>query len=256
MRVAVRWLRAILSAFSQMLPRDQRRWVSKELGWLGNALGPARNLDVFASTLVAGAPRRLIEPDRRKALSAAVARQRRLAYANAVAAIRSPRYTAMLLRLLRWFDTCGWQSDDSSEDLREPIGVLAARVLDRRMERVKRRSVDFADQYPEQRHRLRIALKKLRYASEALAKLYDTEKVRPFVRRLKQLQDDLGEISDVRVAHHIVAELSGPDTEAIVEAGKRLVEWHEEGLADHEPSLRGRLHELLQMEPFWLAPRS
>ena len=256
MRVAVRWLRAILSAFSPMLPRDQRRWASRELRWLGNALGPARNLDVFASTLVARAPAKLIEPHELKALSAAVARRRRLAYADAVAAIRSPRYTAMMLRLLRWFDTCVWQAADSSEDLREPIRVLAAQVLDRRMEIVRRRSEDFPDQYPEQRHRLRIALKKLRYASEALTKLYDPEKVRPFVRRLKQLQDDLGEISDVRVAHHIVVELSGPDAEAIVEAGKRLVAWHEEGLEDHEPSLRSRVRELLEMEPFWQAARS
>jgi len=134
--------------------------------------------------------------------------------------------------------------------------VLAAQVLDRRLDIVKRRSEDFPDQYPEQRHRLRIALKKLRYASEALTKLYDPEKVRPFVRRLKQLQDDLGEISDVRVAHHIVAELSGPDAEAVVQAGKRLVAWHEEGLEDHESSLRSRVRELLQMQPFWLAPRS
>jgi CHAD domain-containing protein len=159
----------------------------------------------------------------------------------------------MMLRLLRWFDTCAWPAEESSEDLRQPIAILAARVLDRRLEMVKRRSIDFADQYPEQRHRLRIALKKLRYASEALAKLYDPEKVRPFVRRLKQLQDDLGEISDVRVAHHIVAELSGPDAAAIVEAGKRLVAWHEEGLEDHEPSLRSRVRELLEMEPFWQA---
>jgi inorganic triphosphatase YgiF len=256
MRVAVRWLRAILSAFAPMLPRDQRRWASRELRWLGNALGPARNLDVFANTLVARAPAKLIAPDELKALSAAVARRRRLAYADAVAAIRSPRYTAMMLRLLRWFDTCVWQADDSSEDLREPIRGLAAQVLDRRLDIVKRRSEDFPDQYPEQRHRLRIALKKLRYASEALTKLYDPEKVRPFVRRLKQLQDDLGEISDVRVAHHIVAELSGPDAGAVVEAGKRLVAWHEEGLEDHEPSLRNRVRELLEMGPFWEAARS
>jgi inorganic triphosphatase YgiF len=252
MRVAVRWLRAILSAFSPMLPRDQRRWASGELRWLADVLGPARNLDVFRSALLARAPARLIEPDQLRALSAAVARQRRAACTAAVQAIRSPSYTGLILRLLRWFDGCGWQIDKSSEDLREPISILAVRVLDRRLEVVRRRSEDFADQYPEQRHRLRIALKKLRYASEALAKLYDPDEVRPFVRRLKQLQDDLGEISDVRVAHHIVTELSGPDTDAIVEAGKRLVAWNEEGLEDREASLRKHLDDLLKMEPFWV----
>jgi triphosphatase len=254
MRVAVRWLRAILSAFSPMLPPDQRRRASKELRWLADVLGPARNLDVFRSALLARAPARLIERAQLKVLSAAVAHQRRSAYTTAIEAIRSPRYTGMMLRLLRWFDGCGWETDDSSEDLREPISLLAVRVLDRRLEVVRRRSEDFADQYPEQRHRLRIALKKLRYASEALATLYDPDKVRPFVRRLKQLQDDLGEISDVRVAHHIVAELSRGNPAVVAEAGERLVAWHEEGLEDHEASLRQRLGDLLAMEPFWASP--
>jgi CHAD domain-containing protein len=222
------------------------------LRWLADVLGPARNLDVFRSALLGRAPARLIEPDQLRALAAAVARRRRASYTTAVQAIRSPRYTGIMLRLLRWFDGSSWQTDENSEDLREPISILAVRVLDRRLEVVGRRSEDFADQYPEQRHRLRIALKKLRYASEALAKLYDPDEVRPFVRRLKQLQDDLGEISDVRVAHHIVTELSGPDTDAIVEAGKRLVAWNEEGLEDREASLRKHLDDLLKMEPFWV----
>ena len=251
MRVAVRRLRAVLSAFSPMLPREQRRWASRELRWLANALGPARNLDVFAGALLARAPARLFDPAARKALAAAVGRQRRVAYRVAVESIRSSRHPAMMLRLLRWFDGCGWQADANIEEMRQPIGVLAARVLDRRMEVARNRSEDFAAQLPEQRHRLRIALKKLRYASETLGRLYEAEQVRLFVRRLKQLQDDLGEIADVRVAHHIVAELARDDTTQVADAAERLVAWHEEGLEDREASLSHRLHELLHLDPFW-----
>jgi inorganic triphosphatase YgiF len=254
MRVAVRRLRAVLSAFSPMLPREQRRWASGELRWLAGVLGPARNLDVFGSALLARAPARLFEPEARKALGAALGRQRRAAYRAAVGAIRSPRYTTMMLRLLRWFDGCGWQAEEVIEEMGEPIGVLAQRVLDRRMQVVRRRSEEFAEQFPEQRHRLRIALKKLRYTGEALATLYNPEQVRPFVRRLKQLQDDLGDISDVRVAHEIVAEIARYNTAEVAAAGERLVAWHEEGLEDHEASLRLRLHELLDAQPFWTGP--
>ena len=255
MRVAVRRLRAMLSAFSPMLPREQRRWASRELRWLANVLGPARNLDVFASALLARAPARLFDPAARKALAAAVGRQRRAAYRVAVEAIRSPRHTAMMLHLLRWFDGCGWQAEGNIEEMREPIGVLATRVLDRRMQVVRRHGEDFAEQFPEQRHRLRIALKKLRYASETLGRLYDPEQVRSFVRRLKQLQDDLGEIADVRVAHQIVAELARDDSAEVAAAGERLVAWHEEGLEDREAALRHRFHELLHMPPFWAVSR-
>ena len=55
MRVGVRRLRAILSAFAPLLPEDEYRWLSDELRWLGNVLGVARNLDVFADGLVAPA---------------------------------------------------------------------------------------------------------------------------------------------------------------------------------------------------------
>jgi triphosphatase len=254
MRVAVRWLRAILSAVAPMLPREQRRRASRELRWLANKLGPARNLDVFRSALLTRAPARLIEPAQQRALSAALATQRRAAYRVAVDAIRSPRYTGLMLRLLRWFDGNEWRADERSQALREPIGALAVEILDRRIETVRRRSEHFAHQDPAERHRLRIALKKLRYASEALATLYEPEAVRPFVRRLKQLQDDLGEINDVRVAHEIVTELSRINPAPIAEAGERLVTWHEEGLEDREASLRRRVDELLQMELFWLAP--
>src|SRR3984885_5627558 len=52
MRVAVRRLRAILSAFAPLLPRAQRRWASGELRWFADVLGDTRNLDVFADGLV------------------------------------------------------------------------------------------------------------------------------------------------------------------------------------------------------------
>ena len=253
MRVAVRRLRAVLSAFSRMLPTEQRRLASQELRWLADALGPARNLHVFAHGLMGRVPARLVEPAGLKALAAAVERRRKASYTAAVEAVRSPRYTGMILRLLRWFDACGWREDVASEDLRQPIGSLAARILDGRLHVVKQRGDDFHNQYPEQRHRLRIALKKLRYATEALTSLYDPEAVRPFVRQLKLLQDDLGEISDVRVARDIVTDLSRYSNATIAEAGNRVVEWHEEGLADREPNLRRHLDDLLEITPFWIS---
>ena len=55
MRVGVRRLRAILSAFAPLLPENEYHWFSDELRWLGGVLGLARNLDVFADSFVAPA---------------------------------------------------------------------------------------------------------------------------------------------------------------------------------------------------------
>src|SRR5712692_4344938 len=77
MRVAVRRLRAVLSAFRRVLPDDQQRAASDELCWLADALGPARNLDVFETSLLAPARSVVAEPAGIAALTAAVVRRRK-----------------------------------------------------------------------------------------------------------------------------------------------------------------------------------
>lgn len=52
MRVATRRLRSMLSAVKNILPEAERRWVSDEIRAVTGTLGPARNLDVFATELV------------------------------------------------------------------------------------------------------------------------------------------------------------------------------------------------------------
>jgi triphosphatase len=92
-------------------------------------------------------------------------------------------------------------------------------------------------QTPTQRHRLRIALKKLGYIIEFLECLFDDIQVRTFVNRLKSLQDFLGHANDVRVAYALPDELlekTDHDICATARAGGIVLGWHERGLADHE----------------------
>ena len=254
MRVAVRRLRAVLSAFGKMLPADQRRRASAELRWLADALGPARNLDVFRESVLAPARAAIGETSGIMALSAAAVRRRAAAYARAKKAVRSTRYTASLLQLFRWFEGSGWRSSRTSRELGAPVGALAVAVLDRRRRVARRCSKGFAKQSAAERHRLRIALKKERYVIEALAGLYPENEVRRFARRLKRLQDDLGEANDLRVARDIVAELAqaaGDARSEIVGAGDEILAWHKQRLAARERQLRQHLQGLLDAEPFW-----
>jgi triphosphatase len=257
MRVAVRRLRAILAAFGRMLPADQRRAVSQELRWLGDALGPARNLDVFETALIAPALSAFGERAEVRrgiaALAAAAERRRKAAYVKAIKAVRSTRYTRLMLRQLRWFDSCAWSEGAATQDLRQPIGTLAARILDRRRLVALRRGMGFAGQSARERHSLRIALKKLRYATEMLAGLYDGDAVRRFTHRLKRLQDDLGDANDVGVGRAIVARLvrskrAGGRT---ADAAEIMLAWHEDRLARGEPRLHRHLGRLFGTTPFW-----
>jgi inorganic triphosphatase YgiF len=252
MRVAVRRLRAILSGFGKILPAEQWRHASDELRWLADTLGPARNLDVFTNALLAPAQKAVAAPGL-TALAAAAERRRQTAYAKAARAVRSRRYTALLLHQLRWFESREWRAGAASADLDEPIGALAGRILTRRRRAAKRQSKGFARQSAQDRHKLRIALKKLRYATEALGSLYAEKAVVRFTKRLKRLQDDLGDANDLRVARGIVASLAryNDDSAMIAEAGAGVVDWHERRLAGRDRRLRKDLDRLIAAKPFW-----
>ena len=249
MRVAVRRLRAALSGFREILPVEQRRWACDELRWLAGALADARNLDVFESSLLS--PVRETLPHA-KQLDAALQRRRRAAYTAARRAIRSRRYTALMLKLLRWFDSCGWREGDATGDRHRSIGEIGPELLDQRRRAAKKAGKGFAGQSPEERHQLRIALKKLRYTGELLGGLYDAGEVRKFTERLKLLQDDLGHANDLRVGEDIVAELTrnGADSD-IAEAGRRVLDFHQRRIAKLEPKVRRHLRQLFHTAPFW-----
>ncbi len=256
MRVATRRLRSMLSALKKMLPEAERRWVSDEIKVLTAALGPARNLDVFATELLP--PARDEAPDQPgwEELSSAAEKARAEAHRRVADEIRSPRYTATMLRLLRWFEGRGWRRAASvvrDEALTVAIGAVAPAVLDRRRRAVRKRSRHFRRLPARSRHRLRIAVKKLRYAIELLDSLYDQRDARPFIKRLKRVQDELGHANDVRVAYSLVIELgrSAAHIEPMADAGAQLLARHERALATHEKKLRRLLRRLNQAQPFW-----
>src|SRR5437762_11071677 len=118
---------------------SERRWASQELRWLADALGPARNLDVFETALLAPAHGAASAPAGVAALMEAAEERRRRAYRKAAWAVRSRRYTALLLRQRRWFEGYAWRDDAAAPALAQPIAELAGPILDRRRRVAKRR---------------------------------------------------------------------------------------------------------------------
>src|SRR5207237_1260371 len=87
--------------------------------------------------------------------SRATERQRRAAHRLVIEAIRSDRYASLIAHLLAWFETCGWRRLDPGMP-EPPVGEVAGKILRRRWRAAKKRGKEFAEQAPEQRHRLRI----------------------------------------------------------------------------------------------------
>jgi inorganic triphosphatase YgiF len=256
MRIAARRMRAIISNLKKRLPAAERRWVSGELDKLDDALGPARNLDVVAESLLPPARRALPHEPALDELTSAIERARQAAHARVGELIRSPAFTESALRLLRWFEARGWRQGEvgaRSDPLSQPIGKLAPRLLDRRLRRAWKRAEGFDRSTAKERHRLRVALKELRYTVELLANLFGPQHVRNFTKPLKALQDDLGYANDVRVAREILGGLSQLEAkkERIARAGVRLLAWHEQAVRKAGQRVGKHLHRLNRTAPFW-----
>ena len=180
MRVAVRRLRSVVATMRRMLPPHQYEWVSHELRWMADVLGPARNWDVFLSSLLAPVRSALLSDRDLGKLRDICEDERRSAHERADTAIRSPQYTAALLKLSQWFASCSWRNQPVSEQsvlLMAPIGTMAPPFIGRRYKKVKKAAGGFAELTLEQRHEFRIAVKKLRYTIEVFKDLFERENV-------------------------------------------------------------------------------
>ena len=159
-----------------------------------------------------------------------------------------------MMRLARWFEARGWRDQPVSEELAllvAPLGAVASDLLSRLHRNALRRARRFAHLAPPERHKLRIALKKLRYATEFLQSIYDRRAAVRFVRQVKPVQDDLGYANDVRSAHALVADLGDGEDCTLERAGGIVLGWHNRGLMEAEATTRGHVRRFRRSKPFW-----
>jgi inorganic triphosphatase YgiF len=259
MRVALRRLRSAFSAFGRLFDPGQRARLSEEAKAILSSLGPARDWDVFLGELLA--PVSAARPDDAGLVRLAEAAQaeRSKGYAQARAAIGSPSYTRYLLQLGRWIEAGGWRAQATERGtawLDRPIVEFAAHLLGKRQRKALKLGRQFAQLSADERHRLRIALKKLRYATEFFQSLYPKKDTKSYLGALKDLQDSLGHLNDVAVAERLIGALvSEADGSAagngIRRGGGLVLGWHARGVADLEPAVMRAWEEFAEREPFW-----
>ena len=200
-RIALRRLRSALSLFRPTVRGKDYPELREELGWLAGQFGDARNLDV----LLAGEEAlRADEAVRERLLKA-----RAKAYDRVEAALGSERVRALMLNLSLWIEAGAWRFRDRAK---RDLAGLAAEQLNRLWRRVKRNSDRLDKVAPDDRHRLRLDVKKLRYSAEFLAglaakrpKLLRRDR---FLAALRDLQESLGDLNDAEAAQAITTRLA------------------------------------------------
>ena len=200
-RVAMRRLRSALTLFRPVLVDSDFARLRSELRWFTDQLGEARNLDVILATK----PTQGARPD--PALRRQLRRQRKDSYQCVQRALAERRLPALILDLVAWSEVGDWRFEESA---RQPIGPFAEARLDRAWKRVRRQGKGLATLSVEDRHRLRIEMKKLRYAAEFFAGLAPRNRRRQqklFTGRLRDCQELLGDLNDIETRRQLAPQL-------------------------------------------------
>jgi len=207
LRVAVRRTRSALKLAGDALPGGMAARFAPEFKWLGDLTTPTRDLDVYltgfdqmAAGLSAASPADL-EPFR-----AHLAARRRTERRRLVRGLRSARFTGLMTEWRSALEAAAGQPAGPEPD----IGSLAADRIARAYRRVVKLGSALtragAGDGPSgtDLHSLRKRCKELRYLLEFFGSLYDPAAYRRAVKKLKGLQDCLGEFQDGEVQREAI----------------------------------------------------
>jgi len=259
LRVGIRRLRSAFSVFGPLFDPDERARLSSEAKRIINSFGPARDWDVFITELLAPiCTARPGDPHLARMIGAAEVERRR-GYETVRAEIGSHAYTRFMLELRLWIEASGWRERPTDQGrlwLDQPISAFAEKLLSKRHRKARKLGRGFAHLAAEQRHEVRIALKKLRYACEFFEGLFPAKESKPYLASLKKMQDTLGHLNDVAVAEQLVGRLveqaaTQPERESLHMAAGLVLGWYGKGVADVEPATVKAWRAFAHGHPFW-----
>jgi CHAD domain-containing protein len=217
-----------MSLFADVLPVRTGR-LRDEIGWIAEALGAVRDLDVQLEQS-AEWEARASEAERPslKALGALLEDQRGEARAQLLAALDSRRFQRLTTAMIGLARSAPLRRSLRS---RAPILAAAPDLIRKRYRKVRKAGDRLGrDSAPAEYHRLRIRCKRLRYALEFLSKVYPEHTAAP-IRRLVVLQDLLGLHQDAQVAvarlHELVEQHGSSLPPETIFAMGRIAERHE-----------------------------
>lgn len=261
MRVAMRRLRSAMTLFRSLIAGQQSESLVAEIKWATGMLGEARDLDVFLSEVIGPVRAAFPLDDGLIALEKEISDRRQTAYRQATEAVTSPRFAQLTLNIAAWLEDGMWLHPTDpvqASALARPLMTFAAETLDARKAKVRKRGRHFATLDAEHRHAVRIDVKKLRYAVEFFGSLWPRKKRTSFSKALASLQESLGSLNDIAVAHTLLQAWSrdfGSSTPQTMRgrafAAGVVAGWHEHGSDAHLQKAVAAWKIFTDTKPFW-----
>ncbi|MBV9990139.1 MAG: CHAD domain-containing protein [Alphaproteobacteria bacterium] len=259
LRVGLRRLAVAFSAFGEEFQTPEQRALLERTKAFSSKIAPARDLDVFTEQLFEPTVAALGQDAAFSLLRERLGQARREAWDQVVERVASAEFTSLHNDVAQAAQNRAWTVSDLTgrSVMRAPVKSVAGLRLDEYLVKARKRGRHLKTLEQRDCHRLRISLKKLRYAAEFYGPLFRKKKVKTYIGHLKELQDILGEINDSGQVRAILAQLTGgdamaPRVEADLFFASGLINgWHRARAARLGKSALKRWDDFRRLEPFW-----
>ena len=258
LRVAIRRMRAAFSIFHSAMPESYRPRLAVELRTFAQTLGAARDWDVLVEETIASMPIRL-RRQRSTTYLIRIARAKRAeGDKSAHASLRNPQYTEILLQLASWADRQFGSSGSLPQGGKWELDVLAgpapgfaAEVMQKFHDKARKLGRKVRELDPPEIHKLRIRIKKLRYATDFLGGFWPNRRTQRYLAALKDLQEALGEFHDTTVAGELIAHFTATEDADVKFPTAQVNRW----LTKYQRGLRKKVidswRKFANQKPFW-----
>jgi CHAD domain-containing protein len=246
-RVALRRMRAALGLFRDAIegPIEGRivRALAAEAKWLAGECAPARDLHVFLTETAENVPVQV------KRIASRLAR---LHYDRAHTALSGARYNAFDGQLAAFVQAAPASPSTESRGRLEDFGRT---LMEKRHDKVERRGQHLRDLDHEELHRLRIAIKKLRYAAGFLRPAFASAGAKAYIEATVRLQGALGALNDRAVAGQMLDDIAvaARPSEDVEQPLRELARQAASGDKRRRHKLRQAWKQFKEVERFWRA---
>ena len=223
-RVAVRRIRSALGQIESVFPPKIVKRFKKNFAFVGRFSNRLRDLDVY-----------LLKENRFKAMLSPLLSEdiaplfrylrakRAEAFREVVEHLESEKYKRILEKWEAFLNEPP-QNGAKTANARIPIVDLARSSIDRQYRHI----VESRDPTPQQTkdeelHAIRIECKKLRYLMDFFSSLFSKRKIRTLLRKLKALQDNLGDFNDLCIQEEYLLAVAEELPVAAHEVSKTLI---------------------------------
>ena len=242
-RVALRRLRAALGLFRGAVvgPTETSlvRTLAAEAKWLAGECAASRDLHVFLTETVSDVP---------PVVKRVAARLAKVHLDRARTALSGARYNAFAGQLAAFGQATTATSPSRLDD-------FGRAVLDQRHGKVEQRGHKIASLDGKRLHRLRIAIKKLRYAATFLQPAFASSASKAYIEATVRLQGALGALNDREVAGQMVADIAvaARPTEDVEKPLRKLAKEAASGDKHRRRRLQRAWKRFEKAERFWQA---